>query len=249
MKEIKLDLKYHSDRKIFFFDEIDSTNSALIREIEKDNCGRYDTFVTLCQTQGRGRGSKEFFSPNGGLYFSFRTIIPYNIQPLVTMAAGVATCKALRKFTNSSIYIKWVNDILYDNLKIVGILSEAMRDNTAVVGIGINCDNDDDLSNNYPNSTTIEKISGKKTNISDKMNILESVINNYDELVYSATSDARSEIPFEYKNLLGVLDKPVFDLENKKEAVCKDIDMYGFLKLVDKNGCEYTKSSGHINLI
>jgi BirA family biotin operon repressor/biotin-[acetyl-CoA-carboxylase] ligase len=55
---------------------------------------------------------------------------------LITIAAGVALCEALRA-CNVSPAVKWPNDILLNNRKIGGILTEIV-DHHVIVGIGLN---------------------------------------------------------------------------------------------------------------
>jgi BirA family biotin operon repressor/biotin-[acetyl-CoA-carboxylase] ligase len=89
------------------------------------------------QTAGRGRFGRGFYSPPGtGIYMS---VILRDVPSLalVTPAAAVAVCRAVRKLTGKPTQIKWVNDILLGGRKLCGILSEAVND-CVIVGIGIN---------------------------------------------------------------------------------------------------------------
>lgn len=58
------------------------------------------------------------------------------------MLAAVAVNRAIRKVSGVACGIKWPNDILYDNRKIVGILTEMSAEidaiNYVVIGMGIN---------------------------------------------------------------------------------------------------------------
>lgn len=99
------------------------------------------------QDRGRGRFARRFHSPPGtGLYMSIvlRPGIPSADAPLITVAAAVAVCRAVKRTTSLSPAIKWVNDVYLDGKKICGILTESTFDaesggiTSAVVGIGIN---------------------------------------------------------------------------------------------------------------
>ena len=63
---------------------------------------------------------------------------------LITTAASVAVCRAIRDVLSQEPQIKWVNDVYLNGKKICGILTEAVSDfesgriDTVVVGIGIN---------------------------------------------------------------------------------------------------------------
>jgi BirA family biotin operon repressor/biotin-[acetyl-CoA-carboxylase] ligase len=103
-------------------------------------------FVAEAQTKGRGRFGRAWHSPEGeNLYASFvlRPALPPNVVPSVTLAAGLAALDAIApRVAPRAAGLKWPNDVLVDDRKIAGILSEAqMTDGKLgwlVVGIGIN---------------------------------------------------------------------------------------------------------------
>jgi len=90
------------------------------------------------QASGRGRQGHEFFSPYGGVYFSYAFRSSKKDLQMLTVKAGVAVCRALEKVCGIKPCIKWVNDIIYCDKKICGILCENTAD-LIVVGVGINC--------------------------------------------------------------------------------------------------------------
>ncbi len=100
------------------------------------------------QTAGRGRRGRSFSSPSGtGIYMSFLfrpTPEQSSDVVLITTAASVAVCRAIRKVLREEPSIKWVNDVYLGGKKVCGILTEAVSDfesgriDTVVVGIGIN---------------------------------------------------------------------------------------------------------------
>ncbi len=106
------------------------------------------TVVSGCQTQGRGRIGRTFYSPSQtGVYLSL-LLRPPHCQPqeavkLTTMAA-VAVCEAIEEVSSEQAQIKWVNDIFIGDKKVCGILTEAalgLEDGCldyAVLGVGIN---------------------------------------------------------------------------------------------------------------
>ena len=124
--------------KITVFDLIPSTNthlSALAREGAP--AGR--VILAEAQSAGRGRMGRSFFSPAGsGIYMSvlFR---PKNadVGRLTTLAA-VVTASAIERVCGAKVGIKWVNDLLFDEKKLCGILAEGVVGEFMVVGIGIN---------------------------------------------------------------------------------------------------------------
>lgn len=90
------------------------------------------------QSAGRGRLDRKFeVPPRKGLTFSFCIAAQDNFGwiPLIT---GLAVSNAINKYANKNLVsIKWPNDLLIENRKLAGILSEKHGDG-AIVGVGIN---------------------------------------------------------------------------------------------------------------
>jgi BirA family biotin operon repressor/biotin-[acetyl-CoA-carboxylase] ligase len=140
--------------EIEFHEQIGSTNERA-RELADE--GR-EAVVVLAdeQTGGRGRLDRAWSSPSGGLWLSilFRPDVPPTQAPAFTLAAAVATARAVRG-CGVDATIKWPNDVLVGEDKLAGILTEmegeADRVSWLVVGIGINANVDtDDLRADGP---------------------------------------------------------------------------------------------------
>jgi BirA family biotin operon repressor/biotin-[acetyl-CoA-carboxylase] ligase len=131
-------------RKIYYYDLIDSTmDMAMKLALEGEPEG-----TVICaegQTKGRGRLQREWISPKyKGIYLSLilRPEVLPNQSPILTLLVSVSICQAINKITSVLPSIKWPNDILVNDKKIGGILTElnAEQDkiNFAIIGIGIN---------------------------------------------------------------------------------------------------------------
>ena len=97
------------------------------------------------QTAGRGRGDHTWLSAAGqGLYVTvlLRPALPSARLPLLPLAAGLAAVEAIRQASGLTSDLRWPNDLLIDERKTGGILSEAQTDSGlvsyAAIGIGIN---------------------------------------------------------------------------------------------------------------
>lgn len=130
-------------KNIEYFDDIDSTNDYLKRSPHQQG----DIVIAQSQTKGKGRNGKSFHSPQQkGIYLSFVLKPDLTIYDSlkITACLAVSLVKTIEK--NYPVYpqIKWVNDIMIQDLKVAGILCEASLEmNTArienmIVGIGIN---------------------------------------------------------------------------------------------------------------
>lgn len=131
-------------QRIHHFMTIGSTNQEAKR-LAADGEPEGTIVVAEQQTAGRGRLSRQWFSPKtGGIWFS--VILRPDIQPAeaakFTFLGAVAVTNAIRSATGLAVEIKWPNDIHYQGRKAGGILTELNAEwdaiNYIVMGIGIN---------------------------------------------------------------------------------------------------------------
>lgn len=132
--------------RVYLFSEVDSTNTRL-KEMAKVGSPAGTVLVADRQTGGRGRLGRSFLSPGGvGVYLS--ALIRPDCAPTelmhLTCAVAVAMCDAVENAFGFRPGIKWTNDLVVENKKLGGILTELGFDSQgnaawAVVGIGINC--------------------------------------------------------------------------------------------------------------
>ncbi len=139
--EFGLNLPY----TIQYQQSVESTN-ATARKLARE--GKRDIVVVADeQTGGRGRLDREWNSPSGGIWCSllFEPDVPVAHAPVFTLAAAVATARAVRS-VGVEATIKWPNDVLVGDNKLAGILSEmegeADRLSWLVIGIGLNANID-----------------------------------------------------------------------------------------------------------
>ena len=126
--------------------ETKSTQTDAKEGIEAGNQGN-TLYLSTCQTAGRGRFQRPYYSPSqGGIYMSLhiQPNLPYEKLPSYTLLVAAAVCKAIKNLTMIEVDIKWVNDIYFKNKKIAGILTEAMTSvetglvTDVIIGLGIN---------------------------------------------------------------------------------------------------------------
>lgn len=126
--------------KIFFLDEVDSTNEYL----KNADFSEFTAVVARRQTAGKGSRGRSFVSNYGGLYMSIGVYPDKNIVRFLTPLAAVAVKRAVKNTLNIECKIKWVNDLVYktDKLrKVCGILTESVTVGDrikTVIGIGLN---------------------------------------------------------------------------------------------------------------
>lgn len=128
------------------FAEIDSTNSYLMQQ-PWPQPGCVHVAATMNQTAGRGRYGKTWLSPPGsGLCVSLAYTFarkPENL-PALTLAIGLGAIKALQASGAEGVMVKWPNDLVFDDGKLGGILTEthahSAKELSVVTGIGVNMD-------------------------------------------------------------------------------------------------------------
>jgi BirA family biotin operon repressor/biotin-[acetyl-CoA-carboxylase] ligase len=149
-----------------YFREVRSTNETA-RQIAA-NCGNGTVVLAEVQTNGKGRLSRPWHSPSGGIWMSLvlKPEIPLAQAYRINMAVSVAIARALFRLYGIKAGIKWPNDLLVNDRKLCGILMEVSAETDrleyVVVGVGINANID---VNNYPgnwNATSLSRETGSQ---------------------------------------------------------------------------------------
>jgi len=123
---------------------VTSTND-IARELAESGATEGTTVVAEEQTAGRGRLGRTWISPKGeGLYHSI--ILRPNIlaldAPLLNLVIAVALAETVKQQYQVPVDIKWPNDVLIQQRKFAGILTELKtaddRVEYVIAGIGVN---------------------------------------------------------------------------------------------------------------
>lgn len=133
------------------FGSIDSTNNYLL-QVPEPLPGMMNIAATTNQTAGRGRQGKVWSSPAGaGLCLSVAYTFASHVRnlPALTLALGLAARDALQELGAKGVQLKWPNDLVANDGKLGGILTEVQEQSldgaTIVAGIGVNIDLDDEF--------------------------------------------------------------------------------------------------------
>ncbi len=131
-------------RQVQLLEETISTNNQALYLAFK-GAPEGTAVLAECQTGGKGRMTRSWFSPPGKNIYTtvvLRPEIDLSLAPQVTIVAGVAVAELLEKYCPGRVSLKWPNDVLIGGRKVCGILAEsrssALRIEYIVVGIGIN---------------------------------------------------------------------------------------------------------------
>lgn len=135
-------------KHVHYFEALASTmEAATQRALEGSPEGT--VILAETQTKGKGRMGRSWFSPRyKGIYCSL--IVRPQCLPsqasVLTLLAAVGIVEAVKEYTGLSAKIKWPNDIFLGGKKVGGILTELNaemdRINFAVIGVGLNVNND-----------------------------------------------------------------------------------------------------------
>jgi BirA family biotin operon repressor/biotin-[acetyl-CoA-carboxylase] ligase len=133
--------------EIVYYRETDSTNDDAIQLATR---GVEEGWVVIAgnQRSGKGRRGKTWSALGGqNVYLSLvlRPIISAKRASLLTILAALSVAETLEEYIRKDqgrIAIKWPNDVMVDDRKISGILTEMGKDNSNslfyILGIGIN---------------------------------------------------------------------------------------------------------------
>ena len=173
-------------RNILYFETIDSTNIKA-KELAMEGAKEGTVVTSEEQTLGRGRLGRKWISPKyKGIWMSI--ILRPNINPAnvskITHIGAAAVNKAIEDMGIKT-YIKWPNDIILNEKKLCGILTEMSGEmdkiNYIVMGIGINVNLDKEEFDDEIReiATSFKAEIGKETN---RKKLMASILNNFEEL-------------------------------------------------------------------
>jgi BirA family biotin operon repressor/biotin-[acetyl-CoA-carboxylase] ligase len=231
------------------FDSIDSTNNEAKRRLA-GNIASPELIVASCQTAGRGRMGREFYSPaQTGLYMSLalQNRSGFSGAVYTTTAAAVAVVRAIKSLTGIDTGIKWVNDIYLNGHKVCGILTEAVTDfesgaiSGLVIGIGINL-----RTELFPDS--VGAVAASIGELAPGRSELAAAITN--ELMAIIERLPDRGFLSDYRRCSLVLGKEITFTENgiTKTAKAVNIDDFGGLLVKLDNGEETVLSTGEISV-
>ena len=135
--------KKKKKKKNFTLIHLDSVNSTMIEA--KKYIGDKENICLIAdqQTEGIGRRGNKWVSPKGNIYMSF--LFKYNLSIeqhfLISAVTANSIVSFLHRHIKEEIKIKWPNDIMINNNKIAGIMTEIVELNNVkyiLIGSGIN---------------------------------------------------------------------------------------------------------------
>ena len=249
------DLKI-SGHPVIYLAETESTNDRCM-EIGLAG-GQAGTIVlTDSQTAGKGRLGKSWFSGQGkGIYFSLllRPALPLQDLSKITLAAGVALCRAVNRLYSLAPMLKWPNDLLINGQKCGGILVEAdlrMPSSPLIIlGVGLNTTIE---IGEFPDQLQ-EKATSLQSHVDGEVTrskLLCTIVDEIDNVISHCEKRGFADILTEWQKHDATFGKKLVWLtadHRKIEGISLGPDSEGRLHIKDQNGLVHEVLSGDISL-
>ena len=241
-------------KSIIYREVTESTNEEA-KYLAED--GREHGTLIICdrQLKGKGRRGRSWQSEEGNsiaMSLILRPSFSTDKASMVTLVCALAVADVLAKLTDEDVKIKWPNDILVNNKKVCGILTEmAVKSGEIdhiIVGVGINVNQKEmpeDIQS-FASSLFIEK--GERYSRSQiVLAFLEFFEYYYD--IFNESGDFSSLVSV-YEGFLVNKDKEVRVLDPKGEytGIATGINDFGELIIQKDDGRYERVSSGEVSV-
>ena len=235
MKEI------NSSPRIIRLAETESTNNYMHGLLEKEALPEGVVIVADFQSHGKGQVGNSWESEAGkNLMFSVLLhpdFLPANQQFLISQISALAVQQMLETFAKP-VFVKWPNDIYWNDKKICGMLIENDIAGTklmnSIIGIGVNI-NQKKFYSNAPNPVSLTQITGNEYDLCEMLNIfLSCFFKLYNTLMQGANEVIRN---LYFASLYRGKGYHLFnDANNEFEACIQNVEPSGHLTLALRNG-------------
>ena len=220
-------------------DQIDSTNREAVA-LAHAGVEHGTVVVADSQTEGRGRLSRQWFSPPGvNLYCSIVIRKPISADRLaewlswLPLIAALAAAESIETVAAARVAVKWPNDLLIAERKVGGILCEsgagARSGPFQVIGIGLNVNGD---RNDFPEdlretATTICHETGRPV---DRNRLLTQFLHELEACVEEFDSRGSERVALAYQQRCSTIGKTV------KATLTDGKEFVGLAEAIEQNG-------------
>lgn len=246
---------HYIGKQINYFNSIDSTNDEGKR-LANSGCSEGTVIISEEQTMGRGRLGRTWVSPKfKGIWMSI--VLRPDIEPMnvakITQVGAAAVLKAIKE-QGINAHIKWPNDIVLNNKKVCGILTEMSGEinkiNYVVMGIGINVNiNREDFSKEIEEVATSLKVEEGRS--IERKPLVASVLNNLEELYdeFIRNQDIKTSIDICRENSI-LIGKTIRIINRSNVIMAEAMDLSDDGKLIVKyeDGSIHEVISGEVSV-
>lgn len=229
---------------LIHLESVTSTMSEIKKYLDGENniC-----MIADLQTEGVGRRGNKWVSPKGNIYISFLFKYDLSIEQHFLLSAVTVNSIAslISRYVKEKINIKWPNDILINNNKIAGIMTEIVELNNIkyiLIGAGINVSSSPKIYE-YPTCC----LNDYEVNIKYEEFLFEMIKSFFDEyeLIFYKKYNQVLEKFRKRMMYLGSFVDILYPDGNLQNIYLKDINYDGSL-LVENKGIEEKIFSGRI---
>lgn len=243
-------------RSVEIHKSLDSTNDRA-KQLASEGAPHGMLVISEEQVKGRGRRGRSWSSPAGtGIWMSLvlRPLMPPQQAQQLTIIAALSAAEAIEEVSGLKAGIKWPNDIIVNDKKVCGILTEMQAEadeiDFIIVGIGINANGGIEVlpPDIRETAETLENASGRKVN---RVLLATSLINRFESLYDKYVNEYNLSFVLEkYKAYSVTLSKQVkvSGPVESFEGTAVDIADDGALLVELKNGTIRKVFSGDVSV-
>ena len=246
-------------RNLYCFQVIDSTNSYLL-ELAREGAPEGTVVLSEYQTAGRGRKARKWFASKGkNLLVSIllRPELEIDYVQKITLATAIILANSIEQYLKENdlpaqdIRFKWPNDLLVNNRKLSGILSESILHDkkimALVIGIGINLnempqEREPDIKHK---AVSLKELTGAEI---DREKFLCQLLENFEKGYERFERTLYRQVIDEWKQRCSQFGQKVV-LETpfgEQEAIIRDVNESGYLIYEDKSGQLHSLITGEV---
>ena len=232
-------------KDVIVFDTVSSTNTKLA-ELASQKHNEGTVLLSDSQTGGKGRMGREWFSPGGvNIYMSvlFEPEIQPSYSPVFTFIASLAIVETLKYFDFEP-KIKWPNDVLINQKKVSGVLTEMKSTGDKldfiVVGIGLNINiTKEIIETALPDE--VSKITSFYIENGNEFNreyVTSKLINSLDKYYLKFIREGIHSIVVEWTTEWGKLNEMIsVDVSGDVvSGIVRKVDSYGYIYIEKQDG-------------
>lgn len=236
-------------QRVYFFDSVSSTMDEAFQLASK-KAHEGDIIIAETQTKGRGRLGRHWESlKHKGIYFSLILKPQCSLQHVagITLVGAVAVSEAIETLTGVRAFIKWPNDLLINNKKLCGILTEMRADldrvNYVVLGIGINVNHQKEHL--LPEAISLKQV--LRSSVS-RVHLLQEILKALEYRYEQFQQGDFKLILKAWKKRTATLGKQItfFDGQHLSKGIAVDIDQDGALIVKLPNGKMIRRVAGDV---
>jgi BirA family biotin operon repressor/biotin-[acetyl-CoA-carboxylase] ligase len=245
--------KLPSGYRLLRMETVDSTNAEARRRAKAGEPGPLWIWSAR-QSQGRGRGGREWVSQPGNLFASLLVGIncPIRVAGQLALVAGIIAFDTIAKLIayegRSELLLKWPNDILLAGEKVAGMLLEnigstAENRSVVVIGTGINLANHPE---DLPQPAVSLGVYGMTITPAEALEVLAKT--THDWLTRWGDGNSFPSIRRAWLDRAGPTGRALRVKINgeETEGVYGGLDADGALRLLTPDGSEYRISAGDV---